>query len=238
MATCSGVQATTDFARNMVSCPEGVTQLGHRGVSHHSRRFFTSGVPTTLVRVSDSHPVADSVRLAMPAEAVQIAAIQRRAWEQLFSAELSAALQGQVTAEDMAEVWHRAITRPPAARFRVLVCVEQGRIVGFATTTPSQDPDAHPADDGQVDEFVIDPAAQRRGHGSRLMHACVDTLRQDGFVRARHWQITTDDIGRRFFLDAGWAADGGARELGTDEEFPEHARIKQIRLHTDITGEE
>lgn len=178
-------------------------------------------------------PVADSVRLALPAEAPQIAAVQRRAWEQLAASQLRDLLLGEVDVEQMTQAWHQAIARPPEARCRVLVAVQQHRIAGFATTVPSQDPDADPAGDGEIEEFVIDPAAQRRGHGSRLMHACVDTLRADGFVRARHWLASTDDITRRFFEVAGWASDGGHRELGS--ELGPGIRLKQIRLHTDIS---
>lgn len=189
-------------------------------------------------------PIADSVRLALPAEAAQIAAIQRRAWQQLLSPVLRAAALEQVDVEDVTAVWHRAILAPPESRFRVMVALQDRLLVGFASTTPSDDPDAHPEADGQIDEFVVDPPAQRRGHGSRLMNACIDTLRADGFSRATHWVSSTDDVRRRFFVAAGWATDGGHRELGLDEESappPDteaagtELTLKQIRLHTDIT---
>lgn len=179
-------------------------------------------------------PVADSVRLALPAESAQIAVIQRRYWAQVLPENAPDSLLRELDADAMTEVWHRAITRPPAARFRVMVAIEGHQVVGFATTTPSDDPDADEQADGQIDEFVIDPPAQRRGHGSRLMHACVDTLRADGFSRARHWLASTDDVAREFFTTAGWAPDGGHRELGTEDEA---VRLKQIRLHTDIAAD-
>ena len=84
--------------------------------------------------------------------------------------------------------------------------------------------------DGTVAEFTIDPQAQRRGHGSRLLNACVDTLRADGFERATWWVRSTDDVVRRFLVEAGWAADGSHQEVGTDH----GTRLKLIRLHTDI----
>ena len=45
------------------------------------------------------------------------------------------------------------------------------------------DPDAEPGEDALVAEFVVDPSAQRQGHGSRLLNAVADTLRADGFTR-------------------------------------------------------
>ena len=68
----------------------------------------------------------------------------------------------------------------------------------LAAIGPADDPDAVAGKDGLVAEFVIDPQAQRRGHGSRLLNAVADTLRTDGFVRATWWIPTTDDPLRQF----------------------------------------
>ena len=178
--------------------------------------------------------VPDSVRLALPAEAAFIAEVQRRSWADQLPADLARFLISEVTVEQMTQAWYRAITRPPEARYRVLVAVDDSRVVGFATTVPSQDPDAHSAHDALVDEFAVDPPAQRRGHGSRLLNACVDTLRADGFSRATWWVGSTHDRLRAFLTEAGWAPDGGWREIGSDDEA---VRVKQIRLHTDIRDE-
>lgn len=176
----------------------------------------------------DAQP--DSVRLALPAESGAIAAVQRRVWGG----------SGQPTAERMladidlaamTEAWHTAITRPPEARFRVLVALAQGRVVGVATTVPSQDPDADASIDGAIDELAVDPAARRRGHGSRLVNACVDTLRADGFTHASHWLLAADDQSRAWLTAAGWAPDGAHREIGSTDDT---VRVKQVRLHTAI----
>lgn len=176
--------------------------------------------------------IADSVRLALPAEAAQIAAIQRRAWVQQLPAELAESVLAEVDLDAMTKSWHAAIVRPPLAQFRVLAALGDERVVGFAAVGPSDDPDADPGEDGLVAEFTVDPQAQRRGHGSRLLSACVDTLRADGFVRATWWLRSTDDALRRFLVEAGWAADGSHQEVGTDA----GAVLKLVRLHTDISG--
>lgn len=173
--------------------------------------------------------LADSVRLAWPGEAVGIAVVQRRSWAAQLPPALADALLADVSVEQMTEAWHGAITRPPRASFRVLVAVEEARVVGFASTMPSPDEDAEAPQDGQLEEFVVDPPAQRRGHGSRLLHACVDTLRSDGFTRASCWVGADDQPLRAFLEDAGWAPDGAERELGSDDDA---VRIRQLRLHT------
>ena len=96
---------------------------------------------------------------------------------------------------------------------------------------PSPDEDSEPGEDGQIEEFVVDPPAQRRGHGSRLLHACADTLRSDGFSRARCWVGVEDEPLQAFLVAAGWAPDGAQRELGTEDEA---LRFRQVRLHTDL----
>jgi GNAT superfamily N-acetyltransferase len=182
------------------------------------------------VTASD-RPVADSVRLAWPPEAAEIATLQRRAWSAQLPADLAQTLLASVSELEMIEAWHAAITRPPRASYRVMVAVERGRVVGFASTMPSPDEDNDPAVDGQIEEFVVDPAAQQRGHGSRLLNACADTLRSDGFRRGYTWVGESDGL-IRFLSTAGWAPDGGEREIGTDDEA---VRIRQIRLHTDLS---
>src|SRR4051812_2628711 len=95
-------------------------------------------------------PLADSVRLAWPAEAGAIADLQRRVWAAELAPAVAQVVLAEVSAQEMAEVWERAISRPPQARYRVLVAVQDGRVVGYATTVPAQDPDADEALDGEV----------------------------------------------------------------------------------------
>lgn len=183
-------------------------------------------------------PNPDSVRLALPKESAVIAEVQRRGWAEQ-SGPLAQAMLSGVDATAMTEAWHRAITRPPLASCRIMVAVaenrgdEPQRVVGFASLLPSDDPDADPAVDGMIQDLLIDPQVRRKGHGSRLLNAAVDTLRADGFARATCWVTSTDDQTRNFLTNAGWAADGSHREIGAEDDS---VRLKQVRLHTDISG--
>src|SRR5699024_6306746 len=110
----------------------------------------------------------------------------------------------------------RAITRPPLAKMRVLVAIGEEGIVGFAVTVPSDDPDATPVT-GELAEFVVDVKNREAGHGSRLINAAVDTLRQDGFEVATMWLPSTADDLREFFVSGGWANDGAHQESATED---------------------
>ena len=71
-------------------------------------------------------------------------------------------------------------------------------------------------------------------HTARLVQACADTLRADRFRTALVWLNATDDVRRAFLTEAGWAPDGAHREL--DLHGDGSVRVKQVRLHTDLTG--
>jgi GNAT superfamily N-acetyltransferase len=180
-------------------------------------------------------PTADvSVRVAWTADAEAIARVQVRAWRRGYAGVLPDEVLQALDAEAFAAQWSEAIDRPSEARNRVLVALDRATVTGFALTAVADDPDADPAADGQIAEFVVDPERQRSGHGSRLLQACADTLRADGFARATFWVTSTDDALRGFLDEAGWAPDGAHREL--DLTGDASTRVKQVRLHTDLAS--
>ena len=189
--------------------------------------------PGTIAPVgaASGEPIAPSVRLAWPDESSSIAELQRRSWAVQWPAELAELMLASVSLADMVDAWRIAIERPPEAAFRVLIATDGQRVIGFATTMPSQDDDADRSWDGAIDAFVVDPVAQHQGHGSRLLNACADTLRADGFVRASCWVNADDQTFRLFLIAAGWALDGATREIGPDDES---VRLKELRLHTNL----
>ncbi|HEY6683474.1 MAG TPA: GNAT family N-acetyltransferase [Propionibacteriaceae bacterium] len=180
---------------------------------------------------ASGEPIAPSVRLAWPDESSSIAELQRRSWAVQWPAELAELMLASASLADMVNAWRIAIERPPEAAFRVLIATDGQRVIGFATTMPSQDDDADRSTDGAIDAFVVDPVAQHQGHGSRLLNACADTLRADGFVRASCWVNADDETFRLFLIAAGWALDGATREIGPDDES---VRLKELRLHTNL----
>lgn len=179
-------------------------------------------------------PTADvSVRVAWGDDAPAIAAVQVRAWAQMYDGVLPAdALPDDVDA--LARAWREPLTRPADARQRVLVALERNLVVGFALTSPGSDPDTDPLSVGEVADLTVGPDHLRRGHGSRLLQAAVDTLVADRFTTAVSWVNAADDARRAFLQAAGWAPDSAHRELDLDGAGT--TTVKQVRLHTDIRG--
>jgi ribosomal protein S18 acetylase RimI-like enzyme len=185
---------------------------------------------------SPGGPSADvSVRVAWADDAHGIAAVQVRAWRASYADLLPADVLEALDVDEFAAMWRTSLTYPKDARNRVLVALERNTVRGFAMTMPASDPDADPIADGEVSEVTVDPGHTRQGHGSRLVQACADTLRADRFVRAVVWLNSTDDALRSFLTEAGWAPDGAYREL--DLHGDDSVRVKQVRLHTDLTEE-
>ena len=178
-------------------------------------------------------PTADtSVRVAWADDARGIAEVQVAAWRTAYADLLPPGVVDSMAADDVAAAWHASLTNAKDARNRALVALERNRIVGFAITGPAADPDCDPVADGEIAELTVLPDERSKGHGSRLLQACVDTLVADRFTRAVLWLASTDDALREFLTQAGWAPDSAHREL--DLHGDGTVTVKQIRLHTTI----
>lgn len=171
-----------------------------------------------------------SARLAWPDDAAAIGRIQVATWRGRYAELIPPDVLKSLDAAELADRWTATLTSPKDARLRVLVALERADVRGFTLVHPSHDPDSDPVADGEVGEFIIDPAHQRAGHGSRLLQAAVDTLAADKFTRAVWWVDAADDVLRAFVTESGWEPDGAHRELSTET----GATLKQIRLHTSI----
>ncbi|GAA3237583.1 GNAT family N-acetyltransferase [Actinocorallia longicatena] len=170
------------------------------------------------------------VREARRGDAAAVAEIQVRAWQSAYRgfmpAETLAALPEGVGR--FREQWAEAAAAP--ARHRLLVAVAEGIVTGFAAYSPATDPDQ----DETAAELIalhVDPLRAREGHGSRLLAAAVDLLREDSYATVVTWVFTEDAALRGFLEPAGWAPDEATRTLELDE--PVH----MIRLHTNLSAE-
>ena len=178
-------------------------------------------------------PTADvSVRLAWAADADAVGRLQVRAWQESCTDVVPSDVLDDLPVDAFAAQWERSIARPREARERVLVALERATVRGFVATAPARDADADPAADGEVVELTVDPGHRGAGHGSRLVHAAIDTLRADKFERATMWVNASADDLRAFLAAQGWESDGGHREL--DLYGDGAVTVKQVRLHTTL----
>ena len=175
------------------------------------------------------------VRPARREDADAIAHLQVRAWLAGYQDVVPTAALAEMTGPKALEVWRErwaeAAGAPPSPRHRVLVAVEAGRVTGFAAHAPADSPDHDPKTTAELLTLLVDPAHARAGHGSRLLAATVDLLREDGVTTLLTWVFEADQPLRAFYGSAGWAPDGTISTLDMG------APVTMIRLHTDITGQ-
>jgi len=144
-----------------------------------------------------------SVRPATAGDVPAIGAVQARAWKAAYADLLPPQVLQALDPRELAEAWRAAVTAPPSPRHRVMVAAAGPTVVGFAAVEP----------DGEVVALLVDPLHQRRGHGSRLLNAVVDLLREDGADRVAAWAPEQDRARIDFLTSAGLGPDGGRRTL-------------------------
>lgn len=169
-------------------------------------------------------------RIAWPQDAEAIADVQIAAWKRSYADTLPADVLASLNRESLATAWRNEIGRPAEARQRILVALDEDAVVGYVLTAASEDPDCDPAVDGEIDDLTVHADHEHAGHGSRLLHAAVDTLRADKFERALVWLTSTDDARRAFLTESGWATDGAHRTLDLHDDGT--VLVNQVRLHT------
>jgi GNAT superfamily N-acetyltransferase len=171
-----------------------------------------------------------SVRAARAADAAGVAEVQVTTWRANYAPILPPGALAALETADAEQRWREAVLAPPSPAHRLLVALEDGRAVGFTAVGPGADEDAG-RDGGEIFELLVTDGAQHKGHGSRLLAAAVEHLREQAFSRAVTWLFEADEPTVAFYASAGWEPDGSRRtlEMGSP--------VDQIRLHTSLEPE-
>lgn len=169
-------------------------------------------------------PAADaSVRRARSSDVPAIAAVQARAWRQAYAGLLPEQVVAQLAPERFVAAWRAEIgaSGEQAAGSAVFVALSGATVVGAASVRPG----------GELATLVVDPDRQRQGHGSRLLSAAADTLREAGVAEVHAWAPSADEARLRFLTSAGLQPDGVQRVLRSDD----GGEVVEIRLHAVLT---
>lgn len=191
--------------------------------------------PTPFPRLTGTADV--SVRPARPEDAEGITRVQAVTWRTAYREVLPRELLDGWDEPAAAASWHAAITAPPTPGHVVLVALESDALVGFTAFGPAELADGETADPSgptaEVSTLLVEPRWGRRGHGSRLLAAVVDTARVQGVARLTTWLLEQDRVSATFLRSAGWEPDGWARTLDTGG-----TPVREIRLHTALGTDE
>jgi GNAT superfamily N-acetyltransferase len=160
------------------------------------------------------HEQADvSVRPAVPGDEDAVADVQLAAWRTAHTHALGADVLDLLDRDAFVARWQEAIVRAPGTGYRVLVACAGATVVGFTAIAPLPDEGSGPG--GELVSLEVDPGAQRTGHGSRLLAAAVDHLRQDGGTYVQTWVLDGDAARAQFLSGAGLGSDEVVRTLAT-----------------------
>ena len=189
-----------------------------------ARPAYAAAVDLPLLRLTGSADV--SVRPALPADAPAIARVQLTTWRTAFGHLLPAAALDAWDDDAATATWRAAVVAPPSAGHTVLVALDDGAVVGFAATAPSDDA-------RELTTLLVEPRWGRRGHGSRLLAAVADLARASGTTTLTSWLPEQDRVTSRFLETAGWARAGGIRLLESGDDA-----VRQLCWHTRLDGDD
>lgn len=150
-----------------------------------------------------------SVRPGIESDARAIAAIQVAAWRESYSQILPAAALESLDVDAIESSWRDALTAAPSGKHRMFTACAGPVVVGFAALAPAADEQAT----GEVIALEVAPARRGAGHGSRLLTACADVLKQTNAAAIRTWVLHGDQDRAGFLGSAGLAATGVVRTL-------------------------
>ncbi len=172
-------------------------------------------------------PLADaSVRAARPNDTPAVGMVQAVVFREVYAGRVPDDVVAMFEPEPFARAWRDSLAAPPEGVHRLLVACAGEQVVGAAAIGPSQDPDAGPAG-GEVTLLAVHPDARRQGHGSRLLNAGVDLLRDAGADSVAAWLLADDEEGRAFLTASGFGPDGAFRDRVVS---PDGDTLREVRL--------
>jgi GNAT superfamily N-acetyltransferase len=172
-----------------------------------------------------------AVRPATPADAAEIARIQRETWHTAYTDILGKQALEELDNTDLETTWTEAIEYPDT---HVYVATEGNFTVGFCVAGKAPETEVAAADGtlpedagatGLIASLLVEPRWGRRGHAGRLLAAAAAGLRTEGAARGIAWVAQGDHATLGFYRRAGWNPDGTVRTLDTGDRT-----VREIRL--------
>ena len=161
------------------------------------------------------------IRPASPDDALAIETIRVRGWRSAYRHVFPAAELDGLPIDP--ERW-RSRTAVPPPGWTTIVCEEDLRVVGFASTGPSRDEDGL----GELYAIYVDPDAWSSGAGRALMIEAEATLARE-YGAALLWVLEDNPRARNFYERSGWAPDGVRK---AEERFG--VRAAEVRFRKDF----
>lgn len=179
-------------------------------------------------------PTADaSVRAATANDAPAVGQVQALVWQEAYDGIVPPQVHAAFDPQSFAAAWRDSLRTPPEGVHRLLVACAGEQVVGFVAIGPSQDPDTGQTT-GEVTALGVHPMHRRQGHGSRLLNAAVDILREAGAEHVTVWCLVQHEDVRAFLTGAGLDPDGAYRDRVVS---PDETTAREVRLVSGLARE-
>lgn len=161
------------------------------------------------------------IRAAAPADAVTIADLHVRAWQSAYRGIIDDAYLDAMEPAPLLPNLQWSLERTHEAwRMWVADDGDGTEPQGFASTGPSQDPDATRSV-GELFALYVEPTRTRAGIGTALLRHALTEARALGSRTITSWVFADDAIARRFLEKHRWRADGATNvEVLGEENVP------------------
>jgi ribosomal protein S18 acetylase RimI-like enzyme len=144
------------------------------------------------------------LRLATPDDALDVARVHVRSWQVGYRGLLADEVLDRLQPEEWAPRYTFGSTEPGAPE--TVLAVEDGAIVGFASTAAARDDDSQGC--GELCALYVDPPARDTGAGRALIADARQRMVARGCDAAILYVLQGNERAERFYRLDGWRADG------------------------------
>lgn len=149
-----------------------------------------------------------NIRLAVPADALDMAEIHMRSWEVAYKDIIPMDYIREKNATRPA-LWQRIVTDENTSKYVIQI---GEKIVGFMDIAPSRDDDAND-DIYELHGIYLHPDYYRQGIGTQAINVAFDKARGKGKTVMTLWVLEENSSSISFYKKSGFAADGNSKIL-------------------------
>lgn len=153
--------------------------------------------------VFDGLPAVIRLRRATPRNALEIAELHARSWQETYAGLLPAAFLEHHVSQNRMALWKARFDAPAATRDYVIVAMDRSRVAGFACLMPP--PSGAESFGPLLDNLHVRAGLTGRGIGSRLLVAVAREARRSA-ERMHLWVLEENPAARGFYVSHGATA--------------------------------
>lgn len=146
------------------------------------------------------------IQEAKISDAVGIARVHVKTWQSAYTGLVPDDFLKKLSIQGRAVGWKKQLEKPDKGN-RYFVGVINRQIVGWCATGKCRDEDTT-LNNGEVYGIYVLPEYNGKGIGSQLMKTALTKLKEDGYMTATLWVLSTNEKSKKWYKSKGWKPDG------------------------------